>query len=196
DDFRTFAILQLMENQAAQPSIPPTFTPQSSPPETPPILPKKSIIKPLIIALVLLFLAATGVAGYFAYQSLNSVEQIIPSPTNTSTENLAPPSPQPTIMESPTSLISVDDKIIETYANKKLSNDISPHGSITVSMILKCSYNNKNVYLLRDINMADAPEPVIEFPANKLLFTCGGLPNLQDKECKNFTDCQILWKAK
>ena len=67
-----------MEDQPVPPATPQVPTPQPSPPETPPIPSTKKISKTLIIVLVLLFLFATGAAGYFAYQNVflkNKVER-------------------------------------------------------------------------------------------------------------------------
>ncbi len=67
-----------MEDQPVPPSIPQTPTPQPSPPEIPSVSQTKKISKTLIVVLGLLFLAAIGAAGYFAYQSVflkNKVER-------------------------------------------------------------------------------------------------------------------------
>lgn len=98
-----------MENQSVQPSTPqvPIPQPQSIPPETPLVPPTKKISKTLIIILVLLFLTATGVVGYFVYQNYQPKKQtpqpqssLLPiattSPINTPTTTSPVPIPDPT----------------------------------------------------------------------------------------------------
>lgn len=90
-----------MENQSVAPQI------QASPLETPPAIPKEKSNKWLIITLALLFLIASGVAGYFAYQNIqlknNLVPNVEPSTTPTSGVNLpeATPTPLPEVTKQP-----------------------------------------------------------------------------------------------
>ena len=66
-----------MESRPVRPTTPQTPTPQPSPPEIPSIPPTKNISKPLVVALVLLFLVATGAAGYFVYQNYQPKKQTL-----------------------------------------------------------------------------------------------------------------------